>query len=66
MKDQAIEHIRLGRERGFKQILDYFYPYPFLEKCYFFDSLRSDRRFKEILEEEKEIYLDKLNMYSGL
>jgi serine/threonine protein kinase/Flp pilus assembly protein TadD len=66
MKDEALENIRLGIMKGFEETQDYLYEYPFLASSYFFDSLRDDPRFREILEKQKAVYLENLKKYGGL
>ena len=66
LKDQAIENIKLGIEKGFQEILDYFYEYPFLSTNSFFDKLRDDPRFIQILAQQKKKYEDDLKKYGTL
>ncbi len=63
MKDEAIDNILLGIETGFETIGMYFYTYPYLASNPFYDNLRSDPRFQEILKSEKEKYEEKLRKY---
>jgi serine/threonine-protein kinase len=66
LKDKAIEYIKLGIEKGFQEILDYMYDYPFLNTSYFFDKLRDDPRFIEILAQQKKKYEENLSKYGTL
>jgi len=66
LKDEAIANIRLGIEKGFPELLDYMYEYPFLNTNSFFDNLRDDPRFKEILAHQKEKYEVNLKKYGTL
>jgi serine/threonine protein kinase/tetratricopeptide (TPR) repeat protein len=66
LKDGAIENINLGIEKGFQETLDYFYEYPFLSTNDFFDNLRDDPRFVEILERQKKKYEEYLSKYGKL
>jgi tetratricopeptide (TPR) repeat protein len=66
LKDKAIEHINLGIEKGFQEMLDYMYDYPFLNTNSFFDNLRDDPRFIEILARQKKQYEENLSKYGTL
>jgi tetratricopeptide (TPR) repeat protein len=66
LKDEAIRVITLGIEQGFQKLRDYFYEYPFLMNCYFYDNLRSDVRFLRIVEQQKQRYEENLKKYGGL
>ena len=66
LKDKAIEQIKLGIEKGFQEVFDYIYEYPFLNVDYFFDKLRDDPRFIEILAQQKKKYEENLKKYSML
>jgi serine/threonine protein kinase/Tfp pilus assembly protein PilF len=66
LKDEAIEMINLGIERGFQDVQMYLYDYPFLESCYFYDSLRDDPRFIRILEAQKKKYDENTRKYGQL
>jgi serine/threonine protein kinase/Flp pilus assembly protein TadD len=66
LKDKAIEHIKLGIEKGFPEMLDYMYDYLFLNTNYFFYKLRDDPRFIEILAQQKEKYEEYLKKYGTL
>lgn len=66
MKDKAIENIQKAIERGFYEIKEYLYSYPFFINNHFYDNLRDDPRFQEILRNEKEKYEEKLRKYGEL
>jgi len=66
LKDEAFELIRDGIDVGFKKIFEYLYPYPYLTGSYFYDPLRDDPRFKEILAKQKKIHEERLRKYSDL
>jgi tetratricopeptide (TPR) repeat protein len=66
LKDKAIENIRLSIERSFQEVQDYSYEYPLLVSSYFYNSLRDDPRFIEILREQKKKYEDTLAKYGAL
>jgi tetratricopeptide (TPR) repeat protein len=66
MKDQAIKGISEGIDKGFHDIKDYLYSYPFLISNPFYDNLRDEPRFKEIVKREKKKYEQKLEKYGGL
>jgi hypothetical protein len=66
LKEEAIQLIRLGIDQGFEKLQDYMNEYPFLASCFFFDSLRGDPRFEEILRQQKKRYEENLKKYGGL
>jgi len=66
MKDQAIVNIEEGIKKGFDEIGDYMYSYPFLINNPCYDNLRDDSRFKGILKREKKKYEGKLKKYGEL
>ena len=68
MKDEAIRAIELAIDQGFGDAYDYFYFFPFLNNTrdYFYDKLRGDPKFNEILRREERKYAEKLEKYSGL
>ncbi len=66
MKDEAIEVIKTGIKSGFEKLQDYMFDYPFLTSSYFFDGLRSDPRFIEILEKQKKRFEDQRQKYGGI
>jgi eukaryotic-like serine/threonine-protein kinase len=65
-KDKAIEYIQLGIRAGFQETLDYMYDYPFLNTNRFFDNLRDDPRFFEILAQQKRKCEENLKKYGTL
>jgi len=66
MKDEAIRYIKEGIERGFHEAQDYLYSYPVLINNPFYDHLRGDPRFQEIVRIEKKRYEEKLEKYGDL
>jgi TolB-like protein/Tfp pilus assembly protein PilF len=66
MKDEAIRNIQLGLDVGFEQWGLYFYSYPFLKSNPFYENLRGDTRFQEILQKEKTKYEEKIRRFRGL
>ena len=68
MLDEAVATIESGIDRGFEDVYDYLYFFPFLNNTrdYFFDKLRDDPRFAEILRLEERKYAEKLEKYNGL
>jgi TolB-like protein/Flp pilus assembly protein TadD len=68
MKDQAVGDIELALERGFEDVYDYLYFFPILNNTrdYFYDKLRGDPRFIEILRRQERTYVGYLEKYSGL
>lgn len=68
MKDQAVGDIELAIEKGFEDVYDYLYSFPFLNNTrdYFYDKLRGDPRFTEILRRQERTYVGYLEQYSGL
>jgi tetratricopeptide (TPR) repeat protein len=66
MKDEAIEFIKLGIERGFQEVRDYLYAYPFLANCYYLNPIRDDPRFIQILRQQKKKYDDNMKKYGDL
>jgi serine/threonine protein kinase/Tfp pilus assembly protein PilF len=63
MKDEAINNIKEAIERGFSELKTYPYSYLNLNNNHFYDGLRGDSRFKEIIKEEKSKYKDRLKKY---
>jgi hypothetical protein len=68
MKDEAIGDIGLAIDKGFDDVFDYLYFFPFLNNTrdYFYDKLRGDPRFAEILRREERKYAEHLEKYAGL
>jgi tetratricopeptide (TPR) repeat protein/TolB-like protein len=68
MLDEAVATIQSGIERGFDDIYDYLYFFPYLNNTrdHFYDNLRSDPRYAEILRAEEHKYAENLKKYHGL
>lgn len=68
MMDEALNAIEAGIARGFDETHDYLYSFPYLNNMrdYFYDGLRADPRFAEILHREERKYTAYLERYSGL
>ncbi len=68
MLDEAVATIEAGVDRGFEDVYDYLYFFPFLNNTrdYFYDKVREDPRFIEILRLEERKYTERLEKYSGL
>ena len=66
MKDEAIENIQEVIKKGFSELQTYPYSYHVLIKNYFYDNLRDDPRFKEIVKKEKKKYQEKLKKYGDI
>jgi len=66
LKEDAIRIIRLGIDRGFENLLSYLFEFPMLAGSFFFDGLRGDPRFEEMLSRQKERYEENLRKYGGL
>jgi TolB-like protein/Tfp pilus assembly protein PilF len=66
MKDEAIENIQEVIDKGFYKLQTYPYSYHVLIKNYFYDNLRDDPRFKEIVKKEKKKYQEKLKKYADI
>jgi len=66
MKDEAIRYIKKGNEEGFQLIKDYLYPYPLLMSNPFFENLRNDPRFQEVVRNEKKRFDEKNRQYGAL
>jgi len=56
MHDEAIRDIREGMEMGFQVTKEYLYGYGFLISNPFFDGLKQDHRFQEIIRQAKNQY----------
>jgi hypothetical protein len=63
MNDEAVEFIREGIEKGLEITQEHLYPYPILMTNPFYDNLRDDPRFQEILKEQKDKYEERLKKY---
>ena len=66
LKDDAIRIIRLGIDRGFEDTVSYLYEYPVLALDKFFDNLRGEPRFEEILSRQKASYEENQRKFGGL
>jgi serine/threonine-protein kinase len=66
MNDEAVENIRMGIEEGSKESNVYLYSYPFLINNPFYDNLRDDPSFQEIVKKEKEKYEERRKKYGKL
>ncbi len=66
MKDEAIENIRDVIKNGFAKIKTYPYTYDVLTENPFFEGLRDDPRFQEIVREEKIKYQERVKKYSDI
>jgi TolB-like protein len=56
MNEKAIDNVKTGIERGFKETHEYLYSFLILKKHPCYNALNTDPRFKEILKKEKETY----------
>lgn len=63
MTNEAIDNILSGVDEGFETIGMYLYTYPYLLTNPFYDNLRTEARFQEILETEKEKYEERLRKF---
>lgn len=68
MKDQALGNMQLAIDKCFDDAHDYVYFFPFLNNTrdYFYDRLRGEPRFAEILRREERNHVERLEKYSGL
>jgi tetratricopeptide (TPR) repeat protein/TolB-like protein len=68
MNDEALATIASGIERGFDDVFDYLYTFPYLNNMrdHFYDPLRNDPRFAEILRREERRYSENLEKFGGL
>jgi len=66
MHDEAIGDIRNGMKMGFQATKEYLYGYSFLISNPFFDSLKQDRRFQEIILKAKDRYDRMLIEYGAM
>lgn len=68
MADEAIAAIELGIAKGFEDVYDYLFFFPFLNNTrdHFLRNLRGDPRFAEILRRQELKYVETLDKYSGL
>jgi tetratricopeptide (TPR) repeat protein len=68
MKDQALGNIQTAIDKCFDEVHDYVYFFPFLNNTrdYFYDKLRGEPGFAEILRREERKHVELLEKYSGL
>lgn len=66
MRDEAIENIQNVIQRGLSRIKTSPYSYHVLTENSFYDVLRNDPRFQEILKEEKRKYQERLKKFSDI
>ena len=68
MKDEAVAAIEASIAGSFAEIYDYTFSFPYLNNTrdYFYDKLRGDKRFVDILEREERKYLAHLEKFVGL
>jgi len=66
LKEKALKNIQLAIEKGFEEIQEYMYNHFILESIYFYDPLRNDPRFIDLLKQQKEKYYRYLGKYKGL
>ena len=66
MKDEAIQNIYEGIEKGYHEVKEEMYVYPYLTSNPLFDVLGDDPRFKEILAQAKKNYEEKVKKYGSL
>ncbi len=66
MKEEAIKYIKEGISKGFQYRKEYLYSYLFLKNNPFYDSLRDDFRFQEIIKKQKEKYEERLMKYGKI
>lgn len=66
MKEEAVDIIQSGIEKGFAEVQEYLFEYPLLEKTYYFDNLRESPRFRELLAKQKAVHENNMKKYGGL
>jgi serine/threonine protein kinase/Tfp pilus assembly protein PilF len=66
MKDEAIQNIYEGIEKGYHEVKEEMYVYPYLASNPLFDVLGDDPRFKEILAQAQKNYEEKVKKYGSL
>jgi tetratricopeptide (TPR) repeat protein len=68
MKDKAIDDIEYAIGHAFDEVHDYAYFFPYLNnrRDHFYDKLRGESRFAEILRREEHKYAERLEKYAGL
>jgi len=68
MKNEAIANIETAIDKGFGDVLNYLYSYPYFNNTqdYFYDKLRGEPRFVELQRREERKFTDRLGKYDGL
>ncbi len=68
MKNQALGNMQTAIDNCFDDTHDYVYFFPFLNNTrdYFYDKLRGEPRFAEILRREERKHVERLEKYNGL
>lgn len=68
MENEAIGNMELAIDKCFEDVQDYVYFFPFLNNTrdYFYDKLRGEPRFVDLLRREERKYVERLEKYSGL
>jgi serine/threonine protein kinase/Tfp pilus assembly protein PilF len=66
MKDEAIESIKRGIEKGFEEAQNYIYSYLFLKENPCFSHLQNDPRFEHILKRQRNLYVQRVKMLRDL
>ena len=66
MEDKAIEYIERGIKMALKEEYAEAYTYPFLNSNPYYNNLKDDSRFLEILDNEERKYKEKMSKYGGL
>jgi len=66
MKEKAIKYIKEGIDKGFEYRKEYLYSYLFLKNNPFYDNLRKDPSFQEIIQKEKKKYEERLIKYGKI
>ena len=66
MKDEAIQNIYEGIEKGYHEVKEEMYVYPYLKSNPLFDALGDDPRFKEILAQAQKNYEERVKKYGNL
>jgi len=68
MKNEAIDNMELAIDKCFDDVQDYVYFFPFLNNTrdFFYDKLRGEPRFNELLRREELKYAERLEKYGGL
>jgi hypothetical protein len=68
LKNEALDNMELAIDQGFDDVQTFVYFFPFLNNTrdYFYDKVRSEPRFRELLRREELKYAERLQKYSGL